>query len=92
MQIEAFGRIDGGAPWRIENDAPRIPQARLPACVNSIATEIDVFGMVLPFQLRREKAHDMHLRQTAMTRHFANDRRVPLLLRQTRRQFRNDMS
>src|SRR5262245_30740993 len=66
VQDHAFERITVVLPRLSLNGAHRIGVTCLPALADAVRAEVDVLGMVLIAEPRREQLHDVHARQAAV--------------------------
>ena len=66
--------------------------AGLPALPDALGAEIDVLGVVLVRQRRRQQPHHMHAGQAAIGGHFSDAVRVAHVLRQKPAELGHDMA
>ena len=65
---------------------------RIPALHDAGGTEVDILGVGLAIELRRQTPHDMHPCRTAIAGEFAHGFAVAFRRRQPRRQLVDDMT
>ena len=75
MKNDARERIELADPGRTIKHRLGVNIARVPALHDAGRTEIDVLGVVLAIELRRQQPHHMHPRRTAVAGQFASPRR-----------------
>ena len=66
-------------------------KAGVPALLDTLGTEIDILGVGLAIELRREQPHHMHRGLAAIARQFTHRRAVALGLRDTRGELVDDV-
>src|SRR5260221_2890934 len=76
----ALQRIDVADPGLLGDDPLGMLVARLPAAADAGAREIDVLGVVLAVEPRRQQAHEMHRGGAAVAQEFAHFRIGALLV------------
>src|SRR6266566_5153462 len=95
VQDYAFDRIKLSLPWRLLECSHRGLVTCISAHADSRWTEIDIFSVVLIFETRRQKAHDVHLRHAPIAGEYPQIRKAahghPAIASVARRRPRGDV-
>src|SRR5208282_2076870 len=91
VKIKPFDWIDLRLPWRIGEHLAGITIASRPPAADTLAAEVDILGMVFPFERRGKEPDDMHSSQASITRHFTHQIGFAFALRQAHGKFGDDM-
>src|SRR5258708_32972555 len=83
MKNDPRERIELADPRRTIKHRPGVNITRVPALHDAGRTEIDVLGMVLAIELRRQQPHHMHPRRTTVTGQFRHRIAVTLSIWQS---------
>ena len=81
MKNDSREWIELADPGRTIENSPGMRIASVPALPEAGRTEIDVLGVVLTIELRRQQSHHMHPRRTTVARQFLHRLAVALALR-----------
>src|SRR5262247_1225853 len=92
VQDDALDRIELSLPWRPLEGAHRGPVTRLAAHGDAGWSEIDILGLVLVFETRRQEAHHMHLRHAAMAGEITHRLGFAYMVRQMANQLADDVA
>src|SRR3712207_2277035 len=82
VQDEALHRIKLAGPGSQFQDAAGVGIPSLPAFANAARAEVDVFGVILAIQRRRQQANHVHAGQAAISRQLLDSLGLTLRLRQ----------
>ena len=91
MKIEALDRIDLRFPGSIGEYTARIAITGCPPAADTFAAEINILGMVFPFERRGKEPDNVHSGQATICRHFAHQIRIAFALWQAHGEFGDDM-
>src|SRR6266700_3170348 len=92
VQDYALDRIKLSLPRRLLECLDRGLVTCLSAQADSRWSEIDIFSVVLVFETRRQKAHDVHLRHAAIAREFAYLLTLAYVIRNMPNQLADDVA
>src|SRR5262245_52465710 len=92
VQDYALDRIKLSLPRRLLERSHRGLVTCLSAHADSRWTEIDIFSVVLVFETRRQKAHDVHLRHTPIAGEFTHRLALAYIFRKKPNQLTDDVA